>query len=312
MSLRVSTTGSDVVLNDLGITVTHPTNNRDLSLEFTSVELRDSAELTAAIQSGDLEVDDGTFGIASDDYDPDELILQELGILGDTKYISNDELAAVGDTYIVSGIFPVNLSSTANSTRNVYAAAGRWKTWELEIGDLVLIEGNTAAGNYTVETVSDQQNFIVAETIPDSTGGTVKIYHPKATTRIGVDDSTMEHVEGDNLQEVLESIDDQLGGDITSGITPVTHRTLDQLVHNIAEDSWEEVTYSGIRPTSIIVWTDSGKTLKIREEEYVWNANKIDTITITQYDSDGLEEERIVETYTYSGMRVIEIDREYT
>jgi hypothetical protein len=96
-------------------------------------------------------------------------------------------------------------------------------------------------------------------------------------------------------------------------MSPISHRTLDQLVHNIAEDSYEEITYSGIWPTTAIVWTDDTKTTKVREELYTWQqGNKIDVLTIIQYDADGSEEERIEETYTYSGMRVISIDREYT
>lgn len=311
MALRVSTTSSDIMIHDLGIKIIHPTNNRDLSLEFTAMELKKSDDLTEAIQNGDLEVDDGEFIIDGVDYDPDEALLQDLGLRGDTKYISNDELAAIGNSYIIPDIFPLSLSSTANSTRNVYAAGGKWKTWELEVGDLVLIEGCPASGDYTVQTVSDQQNFIVEETIPDSTGGTVKIYHPRATTRIGINDNEFVLIDGSNLQEALEDIDYHLQANTSSGITEVSHRNLDQLVHNIAEDSYEEFTYgSGIHVSNMTAWTDSDKTTKVREELYAWNGNRISTATIVQYDEDGEEVERMIETYTYSGIRVISIDRE--
>lgn len=313
MTLRVSTTGSDVMIHDLGIRITHPTNNRNLSLEFTAMELKKSTDLTTAIQSGDLDVDDGEFSIAGEDYDPDEALLQDLGLRGDTKYISNDELAAIGDSYIVADVFPLALSSTANSTRNVYAAGGKWKTWELEAGDLVLIEGCSASGDYTVESISDQQNFIVEETIPDSTGGTIKIYHPMATTRIGIDDSGFILIDGSNLQEALEDIDYHLQASASSGVSEITHRDLNQLVHGIAEDSYEEIIYgSGIHVSNIIVWTDDSKTTKVREEQYSRTGNLIDTLIMIQYDEDGLEVERITETYTYSGIRIISIDRELT
>lgn len=207
MSLRVSTTGSDVVLVDLGITVTHPTTNRDLSLEFTSIELRDSDDLTQAIQNGNLTVDDGTFGIHQDDYDPDQLLIEELAFWQDLNVISHDELASKNDIEIVSGYFPLSLSSTAQSTRNVYAIGGRWKTWWLHDDDIVEITGCPAAGLYTVESVTDQQNFIVKEAIVDSTGGQVTIYHPGGATKVGIDDSTLNNLSGDTVQEVLEDID---------------------------------------------------------------------------------------------------------
>lgn len=207
MALRVSTTGSDVPLLDLGITITHPTSNRDLALEFTSVELRDSEDLTSAIQAGDLSADDGDYFISAEDYDPDELLLQQLNLRGDTKYMSFDELLSTGDTYITSGVFPLALNSTAAISKNVYAPAAKWITWELEDGDLVTISGNAAVGEYTVATVVDQQNFTTIEDILDSTGGTISMYHPPGATRIGVDESNFGVLIGDDLQEVLEDID---------------------------------------------------------------------------------------------------------
>lgn len=206
MALRVSTTGSNVVLDDLGITVTHPTTNRDLRLEFTAIELRDSAELTDAIQLGDLLVDDGTYPIAAEDYDPDEMLLQELNVANDEQNTSKNELLSAGDLTIVDGEFPLDLNSTAASTRNVYSTDGKWITWGLEAGDIVVIAGNAAAGTYTVESVTDQQNFVVVESILDGTGGTVTVYHPAASTKIGVDSSPLNYSSSDTLQEVLEDL----------------------------------------------------------------------------------------------------------
>lgn len=308
MALRVSTTGQDVVLNDLGITVTHPTTNRDLSLEFTAIELRDSLQLADAIHLGNLTVDDGTFGIAAEDYDPDEFLLQELDTRGDVKYTSEEELNSTGTTPIASGIFPLVLNSTAEDTHNVYANGGKWITWNLEPGDLVTISGNDAAGDYTVEFVDDQQNFRVLEDIVDSTGGTVNIFHPAGATRIGVDSSNLDWSDSDNLQDVLEDLEIAT----SSGINEYEHRDLDQLVHILAEDSYEEITYSGIFATNITVWTDSGKTTKIREEQYTYLGSKPQTGIIIQYDPNGLEVERVTETYHYTGSRVTSIDRELT
>lgn len=217
MTLRVSTTGSDVVLNDLGITVVHPTTDRDLSEEFTAVELRDSEQLTTAIQNGNLDVDDGTSFIHADDYDPDQVLIQELDIRIDSSYISNDELESDGTIPIYPGVFPLALNSTSNASKNVYTNGARWITWQVEPGDIIVISGGSAAeGYYTVDSISDQQNLIVVEPIVDSTGGTITIYNPPAATRIGVDDTNFTYVSGSTLYESLASIDQQLN--VTGGM----------------------------------------------------------------------------------------------
>lgn len=107
-----------------------------------------------------------------------------------------------------------------------------------------------------------------------------------------------------------------IGGAVKSlttgtGLSEGTHRALDQLVHDIAEDSYEEYTYSGTKVTSIIVWTDSGKTKKIREENYTYSGNKVTTVVTKQYDGDGnlVSGETMTETFTYSGNNVTHIDR---
>ena len=71
------------------------------------------------------------------------------------------------------------------------------------------------------------------------------------------------------------------------GYDSTTHRAEDQLVHDIAEDSFEEYTYSGNKVTSIIVWTDSGKTQKIREALFTYSGSKVQTIVTKQYDGAG-------------------------
>ena len=59
----VSTVSADVTLTDLGArTLVHPASNVDLALEYTVEELRDSADLRAALEAGTLT---GTFdGVA--------------------------------------------------------------------------------------------------------------------------------------------------------------------------------------------------------------------------------------------------------
>jgi len=307
MALRVTTTGSDVFLKDLGILIAHPTTSRDLSLEFTALELKTSLQLTAAVQGGQLVADDGSYVIHATDYDPDEVLIQQLGYRDDTLYVSEAELGSYGDTYVKPDIFPLALNSTAQVTQNVYCPAGRWITWQVSSDDKVVLTGCPASGIYTVDSILDQQNFTVNEPIVDGTGGFISIFHPEAGLRIGIDDSGFDHITGTNLHDALASID--FMWEQTSGINILTHRELDQLVHNIAEDSFEEVTYDGVHPTSDIIWTNSGKTTKIREEQYTWNGNKVDTLTMIQYDATGIEVERVVETYTYTGPKVTQISR---
>lgn len=102
--------------------------------------------------------------------------------------------------------------------------------------------------------------------------------------------------------------DPRAGG---GGLSPGTHRPLDQLVHEIAETSYEEVTYSGNQVTDIIIWTTSGKTQKIRETNLTYTGNKVNTVTTKQYDGAGvlIAGETLTETFTYTGGNVTSIDK---
>jgi len=54
MGLFVDTTGSNVDIQELGITLVHPITDYDLSGKFSPDDLRDAGSLTAAILAGDL------------------------------------------------------------------------------------------------------------------------------------------------------------------------------------------------------------------------------------------------------------------
>lgn len=101
----------------------------------------------------------------------------------------------------------------------------------------------------------------------------------------------------------------------TSGLTPTTHRAIDQLVHDISEDSFEELTYgAGNRVDNITVWTDVGKTIKIREEQYTYTGNNATTIVTIQYNAAGvvIVGETMTETLTYSGNTLASLTRVMT
>jgi len=93
------------------------------------------------------------------------------------------------------------------------------------------------------------------------------------------------------------------------GYNSTTHRNEDQLVHDIAETSFEEFTYTGNKVMSIVIWTTAGKTQKIRETLFTYTGNKVATVTTKQYDGAGtlIVGETLTETYSYSGNQVADV-----
>lgn len=101
---------------------------------------------------------------------------------------------------------------------------------------------------------------------------------------------------------------DEFGNIDFNGLTEATHEDLDTLVHQIAEDSFTEVTYDAFaRVTDIIIWSTPSKLLKIRESNvtYIGMSRRILTYTEIQYDAAGVEIARVETTYTYTGFRLL-------
>ena len=92
--------------------------------------------------------------------------------------------------------------------------------------------------------------------------------------------------------------------DLTAGLSSEAHRTFDQLTHELDESYYEEHTYSGGRVTSSVVWTDSGKTLKIREYSYTYTTGRITGAVEKQYDGSGTLVETLTKTYAWTGARL--------
>lgn len=98
------------------------------------------------------------------------------------------------------------------------------------------------------------------------------------------------------------------------------NETLDTLVHNIAEDSFDEVTYGGVcgeRIDRITTWTDAGMTLRIRECLLTYDAGgRIDAVTTTQYGSTGSVVYTMTETFGYAApapnRQIVNITRDKT
>lgn len=82
MGLYVSTTGTSVPLPELGTTVTHPSSDRDLGGQFTSLDIKNCESLTNAIRAGQLtwsKIPGGTT-LPALDYDPDTLLSDEANL----------------------------------------------------------------------------------------------------------------------------------------------------------------------------------------------------------------------------------------
>jgi len=116
------------------------------------------------------------------------------------------------------------------------------------------------------------------------------------------------YVTGVGFRFYEEGVEKGLAG---SGITGPQHESLDTLVHELDETSYEEVTYgTGSNPSSWIVWTSNAKTLKIREEQYTYlSSGRVSQVVAIQYDGSGSEVMRTTEVYTYVNGRVSSIQR---
>lgn len=92
--------------------------------------------------------------------------------------------------------------------------------------------------------------------------------------------------------------------DLTGGFSSEAHRTLDQFTHNLDEDYYEEYTYTGNYVSNVTVWTNSGKTLKIREYDYTYSGGRVSTEVAKQYNGVGTLVETLTYTYAYLAGKV--------
>ena len=69
------------------------------------------------------------------------------------------------------------------------------------------------------------------------------------------------------LSQLLESA--------AGGIPETEHRSLDQLVHDVAESSYDEVVYTGNKVTEYITWETASKLKKIRHVTVTYTGKKV-------------------------------------
>lgn len=83
MGLYVSTTGTDVAIPELGITLTHPSTDYPLSEQFSPEDLQGATTLTTVVRAGTLLTWKKTAGGAVQtpaDYDPDLIEADNLNL----------------------------------------------------------------------------------------------------------------------------------------------------------------------------------------------------------------------------------------
>ena len=92
-----------------------------------------------------------------------------------------------------------------------------------------------------------------------------------------------------------------------SGITEEQHEVLDTLVHLLDETNYFEVTRSAGKVVSAINWTNSGKTVKVREVAITRSAGLITQVDVIQYNGSGVESMRFTGVISRSGGKVLSI-----
>ena len=92
------------------------------------------------------------------------------------------------------------------------------------------------------------------------------------------------------------------------------HRAEDQLVHEISENSYDQLIYTGNRVDQLITWTSVAMLTKIREELYTYTGNKVTQIVTKQYNAAGvlIVGETMTEVIAYTGNQVTDITRTMT
>lgn len=94
---------------------------------------------------------------------------------------------------------------------------------------------------------------------------------------------------------------------VVAGLDALTHRAVDQLVHDIAETSFMEVTRSLGKVSAITYWTDPGKTEKIRETNITRSSGQVSVVVVKQYNEGSLVE-TLTGTINRADGRVVSMD----
>jgi hypothetical protein len=85
------------------------------------------------------------------------------------------------------------------------------------------------------------------------------------------------------------------------GITEAQHEVLDTLIHGLSETCFQEVVRTAGRVTSVVFWTDAGKTVRVREVLIIRAAGKVSQLDVVHYTAAGAEKQRMTGVFTRDG-----------
>jgi hypothetical protein len=83
-----------------------------------------------------------------------------------------------------------------------------------------------------------------------------------------------------------------------SGLTEATHEPLDTLVHEIAENAYEEIVKISGQVSSDTIWETAAKLKKIRETLVTRVGGQVSVVVVKQYDSAGALKKTLTGTIT--------------
>lgn len=107
------------------------------------------------------------------------------------------------------------------------------------------------------------------------------------------------------FRDATGTFDPRTGG---TGITPASHRLLDQLVHLLAEDCYMEITRTSGQVSAVTYWETSAKLKKVRETTLTRSSGQVSQIVVTQYDSAGSAVETMTGTVARTSGQVATIE----
>lgn len=221
--------------------------------------------------------------------------------ISDSDFVDAIELASDG----YHSYFEATVISTASSTNHVTISGLDLlndRDNPVEDGDRIFISGSTSAdGYYIIQSIVNSNTLSTVSNINSSTGGTIAFMHPSGASRIGYDASHQSLISATNVQDAITGLSN-------SAINIDNHESLNTLVHFLAKTGYGDITYTGNKITYYVVWRDSGKTIKDRDYVLTYNGNKVNNVTVKQYDNVGALQNTLVETYTYSGNRIVSLN----
>lgn len=118
--------------------------------------------------------------------------------------------------------------------------------------------------------------------------------------------------QGDPTEEgQVRHVDGDLKAYLQGKVVNLTdHENYDTLTHLIAETNFTEITRTSGRVSNITVWTDNGKTTKIREVQITRSSGQVSQVVKIQYDGAGvaITGQTITTTVNRSSGKIVSFD----